>query len=75
MKLHRRVQRLEIAHGNLLDRCGTCGGYDPMNPPMAITRHDRPLEQCPECGLVTDDGQPLPPHYKRIVLPDGGEGI
>ena len=67
--LTRRIRSLEAVHGHALQRCGIWGGYDPANPPLAITRHARPLAECPECGLhLDDDGQPLPPHYKRIVL-------
>ena len=72
----RRVAKLEHTHASVLNRCRTCGGYDPMNPAMVITRDEQPLEHCHECGLaLTEEGQPLPPHYKRIVLPDGGDGV
>jgi hypothetical protein len=73
MTLHRRICNLEALHAFALNRCGTCGGPDPDNPRIAITRQDRPLRECPECGLHLDDeGQPLPRAYKRIILPDGG---
>jgi hypothetical protein len=47
MTLHRRIRHLEAAHADALNRCGTCGGPDPSNPGMVVTRHDQPLDKCP----------------------------
>ena len=70
MNLTRRIGRLEVVHADTLHACTLCGGLDPLNPGLVITRHDRALEACPECGLHLDeDGRPLPPVYKRIILP------
>ena len=71
MALIHRIQNLEVTHAAALHACRTCGGSDPNNPGLALTSHDRPFAQCPECGLDLDDeGRPLPPIYKRIILSD-----
>jgi hypothetical protein len=76
VSLTRRIQRLETVHGDRLDRCGTCGSPDPDVPDFVITRDASPLPKCEECGAEFDEsGRPLPAIYKRLVLPDGGEGV
>ena len=76
MTLRGLIRNLEALHAFALHACRTGGGSDPDNPRLAITRHDRPLQACPECGLHLDDeGRPLPPVYKRIILPDRGAGV
>lgn len=71
MTLLRRIHKLEAHHGHTLNACSTCGGYDPLNPGFVITRHERELELCCECGsTLNEEGRPLVTWYKRVILPD-----
>lgn len=71
MTLVRRINRLEEHHADALHACRACGGINQMSPAFVITRHERPLEQCTDCGLtLDDDGRPMLDYYKRIILPE-----